>query len=90
MTLIAARLNAEVILVVTYPPPCPIPPFSPSPVSLTVSMDVKQRVYLLTSSTKRVFRKLLGTFNTSGRGWFRNKPGVHYQGNDTASLIHAE
>ena len=68
MALIAARVNAEVILVVTYPPPYPLPPSSPSPISLMVTVDVKQRLYLLTSSTKRVFRKLLGTFNACGRG----------------------
>ena len=42
MALIAAHLNAGVILSV------PLPPFSPSLISLVVSVDVKHRVYLLT------------------------------------------
>ena len=58
MALIAAHLNAGVILVVTaysdryiislpLPPPLyPIPPFSPSLISLMVSVDVKHHVYL--------------------------------------------
>ena len=59
MALIAARLNAGVILVVIdtpllLPPPDPYslppflqPPFSPSLISLVVSVDVKHHVYLL-------------------------------------------
>ena len=57
MALIAAHLNAEVILVVTVyrrvynlplpPPPYPLSPFSPSLISLMVSVDVKHHVYLL-------------------------------------------
>ena len=57
MVLIAVHLNAEVILVVTVyrqvyklplrPPPYPLPPSSPSLISLTVSVDVKHYVYLL-------------------------------------------
>ena len=59
MALIAAHLNAEVILVVTVyrqvynlpliPPPYPIPPPPPpSLISLMVSVDVKHHIYLLT------------------------------------------
>ena len=49
MALIAVHLNAEVILVVTPSPPTsiPLPPFSPSLISRTVSVDVKHHVYLL-------------------------------------------
>ena len=50
MALVAAHLNAVVILVVTVlrlvynlPPP-------PSPICLTVSVDVKHHAYLLTAS----------------------------------------
>ena len=58
MALIAAHLNAEVMLVVTvysdryiislFPHPLhnPFPPFSPSLISHTVSVDVKHHVYL--------------------------------------------
>ena len=56
MALIAAHLNAGVILVVTEyiyqvynlplpPPPYPLPPFYPSLISRTVSVDVKHHVY---------------------------------------------
>ena len=64
MALIAAHLNAGIILVVTAqryvyislsppppPPPhlqTPFPLFSPSLISLTVSVDVEYHVYLLT------------------------------------------
>ena len=59
MALIAAHLNAGIILVVKVsdryiislslpPPPYPLPPFSPSLISRTVSVDVKHHVYLLT------------------------------------------
>ena len=56
MALIAAHLNAEVILVVTavaigiYSSLFPHlhSPFSPSLISLMVSVDVKHHVYLLT------------------------------------------
>ena len=56
MALIAAHLNAEVILVVTFsdryiislPSPHLHTPFSPSLISLMVSVDVKHHVYLLT------------------------------------------
>ena len=51
MALIAAHLSAGVILVVTvqrqvydlplFPPPYPLPPFSPPLISLMVSVDVK-------------------------------------------------
>ena len=58
MSLIAAHLNAKVILVVTAvaigiyilpssPTSIPPSPFSPSLISLMVSMDVKHHVYLL-------------------------------------------
>ena len=47
MTLIAAYLNAEVILVVTvYTPLPPLPHLSPPLISLMVSVDVKHHVYL--------------------------------------------
>ena len=56
MALIAAHLNAGVILVVTVqlyiynhplpPPPYPLPHISPSLLSLMVSVDVKHHVYL--------------------------------------------
>ena len=59
MALIAAHLSARVILVVTgsdrymmYLSPhlhTPLPPFSPSLISLTVSVDVKHSVYILIS-----------------------------------------
>ena len=58
MALIAAHLNMQVILAVTrvtigiYSFPTsihtPFPPFSPSLISLMVSVDVKHHVYLLT------------------------------------------
>ena len=57
MALIAAHLNAGIILVVTVQRqvyniplpsiPYPLPPFSPSLISLMVSVDVKHHVYLL-------------------------------------------
>ena len=52
MALIAAHLNAEVILVVTvqryvYNLPLPPPPPSPSLISLMISVDDKHYVYLL-------------------------------------------
>ena len=57
MALIAAHVNAEVILVVTVYSDryiislvtnlhTPLPPFSPSLISLVVSVDVKHHVYL--------------------------------------------
>ena len=59
MALIAAHLNAGIILVVTVvidiynlplpPPPYPLPPLSPSLISLMVSVDVKHHVYSLTN-----------------------------------------
>ena len=60
MALIAAHVNAEVILVVTVYSDkyiislsphlhTPFPPFSPSLINLMVSVDVKHHVYLLTS-----------------------------------------
>ena len=59
MALIAAHLNAEVILVMTVSGRYtislfphlhnPFPPFSPSLISRTVSVDVKHHVYLLCS-----------------------------------------
>ena len=53
MALTAAPLNAGIILVVTvylqvYNLPLPPPPFSPSVISLMVSVDVKHHVYILT------------------------------------------
>ena len=66
MALIAARLNAEVILVVTgtdryiicLPPPphlhTPFPLFSPSLISLTVSVDVKHHVYTYLFETELI------------------------------------
>jgi len=57
MALIAAHLNAGVILVVTVwrwyvisllpHLHSPLPPFTPSQISLMVSVDVKHHVYLL-------------------------------------------
>ena len=55
MALIAAHINAEVILVVTVsdryiistpppPPPYALPPFSPSLINRTVSVNVKHHV----------------------------------------------
>ena len=44
MALIAAHLNARIILVVTVAIGTPL---SPSLISLMVSVDVKRRVYLL-------------------------------------------
>ena len=69
MALIAAHPNAGagVILVVTVqpqvynlplpPPPCSLPPFSPSLIHLTVSVDVKHHVYfrIVTENQIRVF-----------------------------------
>ena len=52
MSLIAAHLNAGVILVVYNP----FPPFSPSPISLVVSVDVKHHVDLL--CVHSLFRRL--------------------------------
>ena len=37
------------IISLSPPPPYPLPPFSPSLISRTVSVDVKHHVYLLTS-----------------------------------------
>ena len=58
MALIAAHLNAEVILVVTVlplpPPPYPLPPFSTSPISCTVSVDVKHHICLLTTARQTI------------------------------------
>ena len=58
MALIAAHLNAghsggDTVATGIYtlplpPPPYPLPPFSPSLISLMVSVDVKHHVYLLT------------------------------------------
>ena len=63
MALIAAHLNAghsngDSVAIGIYSPsfhtsippshPTPPPPFSPSPISLMVSVDVKHHVYLLT------------------------------------------
>ena len=45
MTLITAHLNAGVILVAAEP----LPPFSPTLISRTVSVDVKHHVYLIAS-----------------------------------------
>ena len=56
MTLIAAHLNAEVILVVTvsavslFPTSMPPPPFSPSLISLIASVDVKSPCLLIYDS----------------------------------------
>ena len=65
MALIAAHLNAEVILVVTVSVAIgihiislsphlhtPFPPFSPSLISLTVSVDVKHHVYFYLASPR--------------------------------------
>ena len=38
------------IISLSPPPPYPLPPFSPSLISLMVSVDVKHHVYLLNSS----------------------------------------
>ena len=45
------------IISLSPPPPCPLPPFSPSLISRTVSVDVKHDVYLLwrCESRRRVF-----------------------------------
>ena len=51
MALIAAHLNAEVILVVT--PPYPLsPPPSSSLISLMVCVDIKQQAYLVTHESE--------------------------------------
>ena len=63
MALSAAHLNSEVILVVSVaigiiiislfaPPPYPLPPFSPSLISLMVTVDVEHHVYFLTYFVK--------------------------------------
>ena len=74
MARIAAHLNAEVILIVTVaigiynfplpPPPYPIPhpPFSPSLMSLMVSVDVKHHVYLHSISANGSSPELLHFF----------------------------
>ena len=65
MTLIAAHLNAEVILVLTVAIgiqtpsapifiPLPPSPFSPSLISLMVSVDFKHNVYLSVASVIRL------------------------------------
>ena len=66
MALIAAHLNAgrsggDSVAIGIYSPssptslgPTPFPPFSPSLISLMVSVDVKHHVYLLTYLLKRV------------------------------------
>ena len=73
MALIAAHLNAEVILVVTvwqYVYNIPLPPPPHPLISLVASVDVKHHVYLLTVSVcERLFRgfTLLSPFPTRPR-----------------------
>ena len=63
MALIAAHLNAghsdgDTVAVGIYSPsspssiPTPLPPFSPSLISLMVSVDVKHHVYLLAGHSR--------------------------------------
>ena len=78
MALIAAHLNAAVILVVTVyrlvyslpllPPPYPLPPLSPSLISLMVSVDVKHLVYLLYSLILLLLLRTLPDLVTSLKG----------------------
>ena len=67
------------IISLSPPPPYRLPPFSPSLISLMVSVDVKHHVYLLTkqSNLAAVFRRVFQLLRCFGSNWIPPRMGLH-------------